>query len=84
MQSRFIYILTSNTIRQRLPEKTSNELQAVFNQSSALEMAQKNLESCLPPPFINSSSAKTDHHQQEKLGNFQTQRCYFCGNSEHA
>ena len=29
----------------------------------------------------NATPSKTDHHQHEKLGNFQTPKCYFCDNS---
>ena len=49
----------------------------------------------LPPSFINATPSKTDHHQHdtnatpsktdhhqhEKLGNFQTPKCYFCDHS---
>ena len=41
----FISGLISNTIRQRLLENTSSELQVIFNQARALEMVQKNSES---------------------------------------
>ena len=78
----FISELASNTIRQRLLENRSNELQIIFNQARALEMAQKNSESySVPPPFINAAPGKTNQHQPYKPG--QTEKCYFCANSRH-
>ena len=78
----FISELASNTIRQRLLENRSNELQIIFNQARALEMAQKNSESySAPPPFINAAPGKTNQHQPYKPG--QTEKCYFCANSRH-
>ena len=57
----FISRLASNTIRQRLLENTSTELQTIFKQARALEMAQKNSESySAPPPFINAAPGKTN------------------------
>ena len=57
----FISELASNTIRQRLLENRYNELQIIFNQARALEMAQKNSESySAPPPFINAAPGKTN------------------------
>ena len=68
--------------RQHLLENTSTELQIIFNQACALEMAQKNAESYpAPPPFINAAPGKTNQHQPDKPG--QTKKCYCCGNSWH-
>ena len=72
--------LASNTIRQRLLENTSTELQIIFNQARALETVSKNLESYSAlPAFINATPGKTNQHQPDKQG--QTEQCYFCGNS---
>ena len=63
-------------------KNTSPELQIVFNQACALEMAQENSESySAPPPFINAAPGKTNQHQPDKPG--QTEKWYFCGNSQH-
>ena len=79
----FISGLISNTIRQRLLENTSSELQVIFNQARALEMAQKNSESySVTPPFINAASGKANQQPSGKQG--QTEKCYFCGNSRHS
>ena len=50
-------------------KNTSPELQIVFNQACALEMAQENSESySAPPPFINAAPGKTNQHQPDKPG----------------
>ena len=69
-------MLASNTIRQRLLENTSAELQIIFNQALALEMAQKNSDFySAPPPFIDVAPGKTNQHQPDKPG--KTEKCYF-------
>ena len=69
IRNSFISGLAWNAIRQRLLENTSTELQIIFSQARALEIAQKNAESySASPPFINAAPGKTNQHQPNKPG----------------
>ena len=67
IRNSFISGLAWNAIRQRLLENTSTELQIIFSQARALEMAQKNAEFySASPPFINAAPGKINQHQPDK------------------
>ena len=90
----FITGLQSNTIRQRLLENSTLDLDTMFTQARSLDAAQKSSESytllgtshfptaaaTLTPPASNSES---NSNSDSTLAAVTGAKCYFCGYSKH-
>ena len=92
----FISGLASATIRQRLLENNSLELQEMVNQARALETAQLNSQSYISATPHYSVSAASDNtgsltedghciesSSASSYGNTKIPKCYFCGFGKH-
>ena len=83
----FITGLRSNTIRQRLLEKRTLDLNTAIDQARALDTAQKNSES-YSRPFPPVGAATTENNDVSEIESCAAvpktkSRCYFCNGPRH-
>lgn len=85
----FITGIQSSSIRQRLLENNTLDLQAMSDQARALDMAHKSMESYNSPVTsselsINSISSKSlAKTSTENVSSDQSKKCWNCGNESH-
>ena len=90
----FISGLLSGSIRQRLLENKTLDLQTAFDQARALDTAQKTSETynsnCPASAAVTTSPVTEEYNNEDETGEgyvastIRTAKCFFCGNRPHS